>query len=631
LRLGLRKLGALVGLLVLLLTFAVWRPNAPVPVSEASLASPGGISALPTAGPGIPGMADQALPAIIRARPPGNHALVSVFCDPTSQAPSLYPLLGTGFPGPCPVADGGTGSGSISFQIVKLYPTDGKPAASTFTATGTDTLVCHDNAACDLSATTQLGQRNLSPGQGVVVVELDGGGTNEIVEVRATDELGEVRSVQVAVIDTILAFGPTGPVSTASQVDPLVVAYACDDVGRQPASAEMELQYDRRGIGLESADADLDGIVGLDDLWDLLYGLGTTFAFGNLDNNGSGDVDIPLYWCGGDTATLLDDSVTFETDLGILSIGPAAQEIPATSAAAASQGVLIPAFMDTDCDAGKSIDVTDVDSLTVWARSLPTPLFIGATTGPPMEGGCDIDFARNGVVSTLLLGNGEVGTATVTAQQGGGVSPPRTINGVFIGEPKISLFLTAPTVVGPEGGEFTVALVDAGFRPAAAQTVECTVDPPGGALMVVPQTGTTEPFTGANPGQVMMQLVPTGKAVVDGETLTLTCVADRDHSVKAVATMTLSSTPLTEAVDLVTGCSNPVVSTWPDDTPIETIAGAVVPAEALDALWALNPETGAYQGFAPGAEAASDLTSLNRLDAFFACVNAPAKLNRPLL
>jgi hypothetical protein len=463
------------------------------------------------------------------------------------------------------------------------------------------------------------------------VVQLDGGGTNEILEVRATDELGEVRSVQVVVIDTILAFGPTGPVSTASQVDPLVVAYACDDVGRQPASAETQVEWDRKGIGFESADADLDGIVGLDDLWDLLYGLGTTFAFGRLDNNALGDVDIPLYWCGGDTASPLDDSVTFETDLGILSIGPAAQEVPSTSMSAAGYGVLIPAFMDTDCDAGKSIEVTDVDSLTVWARALPTPLFLYSTTGPPMEGGCDLDFARNGVVSTLLLGNGEVGTATITAQQGGGVSPPRTINGVFIGEPKISLFLTAPTVVGPEGGQFSVALVDSGFRPVAAQTVQCTVSPAGGALMVVPQTGTTEAFTGANPGQVVMQLVPTGKAVVDGETLTLTCVADRDRSVKGVATMTLSSTPVTEAVDLVTGCSNPVVSTWPDKTAIETIAGAVAPAEALDALWALNPETGAYLGFAPAAEAASDLTSLDRLDAFFACVNAHATLKRPLI
>jgi hypothetical protein len=224
-----------------------------------------------------------------------------------------------------------------------------------------------------------------------------------------------------------------------------------------------------------------------------------------------------------------------------------------------------------------------------------------------------------------------VGTVTVKAQQGGGVSPPRTANAVFIGEPKISLFLTAPSVVGPEGGEFSVAMVDPGFRPVAGATVQCTVDPPGGALMVVPQTGTTEAFTGENPGQVIMHLVPTGNAVVEGETLALSCVVDKDRSVKGVAIMTLSSTPVTEAVDLVAGCS-PVVSTWADGTAAEAVAGAVLPAEALDAIWAMNPDGTAWLGYSPAApEGVNDLISLNQLDAFFVCANAQATLTRPVI
>jgi hypothetical protein len=634
---GLRKAGVLAGLAALLLALVVWLPGVPGPVAQASLATPGGISALPSGGPGIPGNADQALPAIIRARPPGNHAVVTVFCDPGAQAPA--PLgLALGFPLNCPVKDGGgpitanSPSGAITFQITRMYPTSGS-AAATFTATGTTSLVCPDNAACDLSATLRPSPFNVDEDVGIIAVEVDGGGVNEIVEVRATDEFGESLAVQIAIVDTIMAFGPTGPVSTASQADPLIVSYACDTVGLSLATPTEEISYPRRaGVPDTSADRDMDGIIGLDDLWDLLYGPGSSFGWGLLDNNAAGDVDIPLYRCGGDTSSPLDDSVTFETDLGIFSLDPAAQSVGPAMAMAASQGILIPPFFDANCPVSKSVDTLDVDSLAVWAMALPQPLSVFPPgTRAPQEGGCDLDFAPNGVVSYLLLGNGEVGTATITAQQGGGVSPVRTINSVFIGEPKISLFLTAPTVVGPEGGQFTVAVVDAGFRPVAATTVQCTVDPAGGALMVVPQTGTTEVFTGANPGQVTMQLVPTGKAVVEGETLTLTCVADRDRSVKAVAIMTLSSTPVTEAMDLVAGC-NPVVSTWADGTAIETVAAAVAPAEALDAIWALNPDGTAWLGYSPAApEGVNDLVSVNQLDAFFVCVNAKATLTRPVV
>jgi hypothetical protein len=664
LSLGYRKLGVLIGLAALLLALVSLRPGLG-PVAEASLAAPGGISALPSGGPAFPGVADQALPAIIRARAPGNHGIVTVFCDPGAQAPA--PLgLAVGFPLNCPVEgagplslDGTSPSGAVTFKITRLYPTTGGPA-STFTATGTDTLVCADNAGCDLSATPRPSPfANPTVDVGVVAVEIDGGGANEILEVSATDEFGERRAVQVVVIDTVLAFGPSGPVSTASQVDPLVISYACDTVGAVLADADEEIRYDRRtGVPATAADADEDGIIGLDDLWDLLYGYGTTFGWGLLDNaplrldqvyppqyehagTPRGDVDIPLYKCGGNSQAPLDDAVTFEASLGLFSIQPAAQSVGDNMGPAAGQGLLIPPFFNAKCPEGKSVDITDVDSGEVWARALNLtrgdpndlgPFFLQVGGSPaPQEGGCDLDFAPNGVVSYLLLGNGEVGTVTVSAQQGGGASLPRTINGVFVGEPKLSLFLTAPAVVGPEGADFSVAVVDQGFRPVATATVQCTVDPTGGALMVIPQTGTTGGLTTATPGQVEMHLVPTGKAVEEGEALTLTCVADRDRSVKGTANMTLSSTPVTESLALVAAC-NPAVSTWPDETPIETMAGAVAPPEALDAIWALNLEGNAWLGFSPTApEGVNDLVSLNQLDAFFVCTNAAATLTRPVI
>jgi hypothetical protein len=602
---------------VLLLAFASLRPRLPVEEVAADLAWPGGIGAMPTLVPNIPGVVDQALPAIIRARPPGNHAIVTVFCDPNGQAPGL---AGGAFPAPCPDSDG-DGTSAIDFEIGKLFPTDARSPSMTFAATGTNHLVCGDNAGCDYSSQS-----------GVVVVQVDGGGFNEIDEVRATDELGDLRSVQIVSVDTILVFGTQGPVSTAAQTNQLLVGYACDDIGMMQADASLEEEVEIAPAVYAAPDVDLDGIVGIDDQWDLFYSVGGELAgrfIGPLDNNALGDVDLPLYWCGGDSASPLDDGVTFQTDLGILSSDPAARQVEDNVAFAASNFLYLPPSVDIDCDAGKSLFVTDVDALQVWLGALLTADLLNGVP-PALEGGCDLDFARNGVVTTMLLGNGEVGTATIKAQQGGGASPPtRTANAVFIGEAKISLFLEAPAVVGPEGGQFTVALVDPNFRPVADETVQCTVSPTGGALMVVPQTGTTGAFTSENPGQTSMRLVPTGKAVVDGETLTLTCVADRDRSVKGVAIMTLSSTPVTEALKLVAGC-NPVVSTWADDTAIETVAAAVAPAEALNAIWALSPDGTAWLGFSPAApEGANDLVSVNQLDTFFVCASAPATLTRP--
>lgn len=611
-----------------------------VPSVEADLATPGGISALPTGGPAIPGVGNQQIPAIIRARAPGNHALVSVFCDPKAQAPWF---ADKGTPLSCP-DENADGTRSIQLKIERLFPSD-TPAAATFTVTGSDELVCNDNAGCDYLQTT-----------GVVVVQVDGGGENEIVEVRATDEFGESRAVQIVVVDTVFAWGPTGPVSTASQEFPAFISYACDDVGSQRVDAPEAEETPAGPAGFDASltaygesFGDDDGVLGLDDLWELLYDVtgpiadvtGTNiFGFNvgkglGLANNALEDIDVPLYWCGGDTMSPFDDFVDFETDKGIFSIDPAAQSVTDSVAKLHSLGKGLPLapFFDIDCGEGKAVDVFDVDSFAVWGNTLfhYTEAMIAQEPLPlPLEGGCDVDFAPNGVVTAMLLGTGEVGVAAVTAQQGGGVSPPRNTRVTFLPEPGLSLFLTAPAVIGTEGGEFTAAVVGEGFRVVGNATVQCTVSPPDTAFMVVPATGTTGSFVSESPGQVSMRLVPTGAAVVEGETITLTCVVDRARSVKAVAVIKLSTTPQMETVDLVPGC-NPVVSTWDDGTDIAKVAGSVAPAEALDAIWAFDPETGTALGFSPAAPEVSDLASVDLLDAFFVCANARSMLSRPVI
>ena len=86
--------------------------------------------------------------------------------------------------------------------------------------------------------------------------------------------------------------------------------------------------------------------------------------------------------------------------------------------------------------------------------------------------------------------------------------------------------------------------------------------------------------------------------------------------------------PGTEAVALVAGC-NPVTSTYPDGTPIQTFANAVGPAGNLVSLWEF--EVGVWRAFSPQYPQASDLTAADMLDVVFACVAGPGAFVRPII
>jgi hypothetical protein len=615
-----RKVGVLALVAALMVVLGALRPAVETPKAEANLAFPGGIAALPSAAPAVPALTDQSVPAIIGTGRPG---IVSVFCFA-----QILPISA----GPCPDPDGSSPDGlhgAITFELERLYPTGGGLPRLTFDANGDYRLVVSDNSSADMDAAT-----------GVVTVRVNAAaatlgetkGVNEIVLIRATDETGDTRTVQMVVVDTILAFGPTGPLSTASQEQPMFVAYHCDVTGRAPL-VEGTLPW--------AIDPDADGSQGLDDMYDGYYtGVYDTFGPGlGYGSNTSGpinpvsgehDQDLPDVWCGGDTAGLFDDFVDFQTDLGLFSIQPVAYTLQGGSEQLATVlGYFYPPIVDTDCGTSKSVDVFDVDALSSWAEWLaggfPTPV-VGSAG---LEGGCDANGWRDGVVTMMLLGNGEVGTATITAQQGGGVSPPRTIYTTFVGEAALSLFLTAPATMGAEGGEFTAAVVDSSFRPVGDETVSCTLDPPNSGLIIVPQTGTTGVVTGDMPGQLVIKVVPTGAAVVAGGTIALTCRLDRKPSVKAIGVVTLAGTK-SESVKLLAGC-NPLAATWADDTAIDTVAKAVAPPEALDAVWAFDPGSGAWKGYSAAAPEASDLASVNQLDAIFVCMNAPGTISRPVI
>jgi hypothetical protein len=72
-----------------------------------------------------------------------------------------------------------------------------------------------------------------------------------------------------------------------------------------------------------------------------------------------------------------------------------------------------------------------------------------------------------------------------------------------------------------------------------------------------------------------------------------------------------------------------MASTYPNGTPIETVAGAVGPAGNLISLWLFD--VGNWRAFSPQFPQASDLTEADFLDVVFVCVGGPGDFARPVV
>jgi photosystem II stability/assembly factor-like uncharacterized protein len=105
--------------------------------------------------------------------------------------------------------------------------------------------------------------------------------------------------------------------------------------------------------------------------------------------------------------------------------------------------------------------------------------------------------------------------------------------------------------------------------------------------------------------------------------------------IAAVAALTMfggSAAPVraqqTESVELFMGCNN-VSLTWPDGTDTSTVADAVSPTSALEAIWRFNNVRQTFVGYSPRFPDVSDLQSVNRFDAVLVCMSAPGTMTRP--
>jgi hypothetical protein len=77
---------------------------------------------------------------------------------------------------------------------------------------------------------------------------------------------------------------------------------------------------------------------------------------------------------------------------------------------------------------------------------------------------------------------------------------------------------------------------------------------------------------------------------------------------------------------LYAGC-NLLALTFPDATPSQTIVQAVTPAGTVETLWRFNGPLNKWEGFSPAFPQASDLMSVNFLDAVWLCMSTGAPPN----
>lgn len=84
------------------------------------------------------------------------------------------------------------------------------------------------------------------------------------------------------------------------------------------------------------------------------------------------------------------------------------------------------------------------------------------------------------------------------------------------------------------------------------------------------------------------------------------------------------------SMPLAAGC-NVLGLTYPDGTTPSDVADAVSPAGMLNTMWRLDNASGSFEAYAAAAPEASDLSSLQFLDAVFLCTTGPASVAMPLL
>lgn len=114
-----------------------------------------------------------------------------------------------------------------------------------------------------------------------------------------------------------------------------------------------------------------------------------------------------------------------------------------------------------------------------------------------------------------------------------------------------------------------------------------------------------------------LSLAVTGLVAVAAAFVALLALRGSPARAQPVATIALPAPG--SAQQLYSGCNN-IALTFPNATPSQTVVQAVTPAGTVETLWRFNGALNKWEGFSPAFPQASDLMSVNFLDAVWLCM-----------
>jgi hypothetical protein len=114
-----------------------------------------------------------------------------------------------------------------------------------------------------------------------------------------------------------------------------------------------------------------------------------------------------------------------------------------------------------------------------------------------------------------------------------------------------------------------------------------------------------------------LSLAFTSVAAIAVAIVTLLALRGSPAQAQPVASIALPAPGSTQ--QLYAGCNN-ISLTFPDNTPSQTVVQAVTPAGTVETLWRFNGPQNRFEGFSPAYPQASDLMSVNFLDAVWLCM-----------
>jgi hypothetical protein len=242
--------------------------------------------------------------------------------------------------------------------------------------------------------------------------------------------------------------------------------------------------------------------------------------------------------------------------------------------------------------------------------------FLGgsASCAPPV---LDVGTVRLGCVSSVTNGTGPSGS---------GVLSTVTFNAKAAGGSSLCLRWAALAHTNPfvdEGNDIPLS-------PSQYQHGSIVVGGVGSPATCAP-AATPTPATPPPDYTPPSGETPVATATPGGPVATATPGAPAATATPMGPTPTPAPTPppeSAEVMDLIAGC-NPLTTTYPDGTTVQTLTAATAPAGILDAIWKFD--AGTWRAYSPEFPQASDLAVTRFLDVVFLCVDSPGTFVRPLV